>query len=232
MTEKVEVQASAELLEASSATISSVVENKKIVDLPLNGRNIYSLLRLTPGVAPSPRTRIAISLPARTAIHQRRTRIDHGHSTRRDFHACAERHLRYLRHVHRTVGGERGGVRVQTNAFSAEYGRSGGGLVTMITKSGTNGIHGSLFHFLRNSKLDSNSWQANRNGSKLPSLQRNQFGGSVGGPVIKNKTFSLFHIRRHPHQPIGLRAMDRSHGGGTQRRFLQDAERGWVMRQI
>jgi hypothetical protein len=74
-------------------------------------------------------------------------------------------------------------VRVQTNAFSAEYGRSGGGVVTLASRSGTNQIHGSAFEYLRNSKLDSNNYFANQNGLRLANFQRHQFGGSLGGPV-------------------------------------------------
>ncbi len=193
MSEKVEVTGSAQMLEANTAAISSVIENKKIVDLPLNGRNIYSLLRLSPGVAPSTPNSDSDFF---TGAH--RYSINGGRESTTDVQ---------LDGISTLVQSDISGIyatstepsvesveefRVQTNAFSAEYGRSGGGLVTMVTKSGTNDFHGSLFHFLRNSKLDSNSWQANRSGSKLPSLQRNQFGGSIGGPVIKNKTFFFF----------------------------------------
>jgi len=193
MADKVEVTGSAQLLEANSATISNVVENKKIVDLPLNGRNIYSLLRLSPGVAPSTPNGDTDFF---TGAH--RYSINGGRESTTDIQ---------LDGISTLVQSDISGIyatstepsvesveefRVQTNAFSAEYGRSGGGLVTMVTKSGTNEFHGSLFHFFRNSKLDSNSWQANKAGSALPSLQRNQFGGSIGGPIIKNKTFFFF----------------------------------------
>ena len=193
MTEKVEVSASAQMVDATNATLSSVVENKKIVDLPLNGRNIYSLMRLVPGVFPSTPNSDSDFF---TSAH--RYSVNGGRESTTDIQ---------LDGVSTLVQSDISGIyatstepsvdsvdefRIQTNAYSAEYGRSGGGLVTMVTKSGTNDFHGSIFHFLRNSKLDSNSWQANRAGSKLPSLQRNQYGGSVGGPVIKNKTFFFF----------------------------------------
>ena len=86
--------------------------------------------------------------------------------------------------------------KIQTNAYSAEYGRSGGGVVTLVTKSGTNELHGGIFEFLRNSKLDANNFFANSAGLPLASFKRNQFGASVGGPVYipkvyngKNQTF-------------------------------------------
>ena len=86
--------------------------------------------------------------------------------------------------------------KVQTNAYSAEFGRSGSGIINMIYKSGTNTLHGSVFEFLRNSDLDANSFYSNLNGVALPNFKRNQFGASAGGPVYipkiyngRNKTF-------------------------------------------
>src|SRR6266702_8726541 len=74
-------------------------------------------------------------------------------------------------------------LKVQTNAYSAEFGRSGSGIINLIYKSGTNHFHGSLFEFLRNSNLDANSYYSNLNGVPLPNFKRNQFGASLGGPV-------------------------------------------------
>ncbi|MBV9082660.1 MAG: TonB-dependent receptor, partial [Acidobacteriaceae bacterium] len=89
--------------------------------------------------------------------------------------------------------------RILTNSYPAEYGRSGGGVVIMVTKSGTNDPHGSAFEFLRNSFFDANNFFANRSGIPLASFKRNQFGGSLGGPVFvpklydgRNKTFFFF----------------------------------------
>ena len=80
--------------------------------------------------------------------------------------------------------------KIQTNAYSAEYGRSGGGVVTLVTKSGTNELHGSLFEFLRNSYFDANNFFANKAGRALTSFKRNQFGASVGGPVYIPKLYN------------------------------------------
>jgi hypothetical protein len=80
-------------------------------------------------------------------------------------------------------------MRVQTNSYSASYGRSGGGITTMVTKLGTNAFHCTAFDFLRNNALNANSFFSNRSGAKIAPLHENQFGGSLGGPIIKNKTF-------------------------------------------
>ena len=88
--------------------------------------------------------------------------------------------------------------KVETN-YSAEFGRSGGGIINLIYKSGTNSLHGNAYEFLRNSDLDSNNFFSNRAGLGLPAFRRNQFGGTVGGPVYipklyhgQNKTFFMF----------------------------------------
>ncbi|MGH9660300.1 MAG: hypothetical protein ACRD96_17250, partial [Bryobacteraceae bacterium] len=88
---------------------------------------------------------------------------------------------------------------VITNSLAAEFGRTGGGVITVATRSGANDLHGSAFEFLRNSKLDANSWGNNRNGVKLGAFQRNQFGGTLGGPIYipkfydgRNRSFFFF----------------------------------------
>src|SRR5438034_107391 len=79
--------------------------------------------------------------------------------------------------------------KVETNAFSAEYGRTTGGVVTIVTKAGSNEFSGSAYEFHRNSALDANSFFANRAGLPKPDFRRHQFGGVVGGPIRKDRTF-------------------------------------------
>jgi hypothetical protein len=87
-------------------------------------------------------------------------------------------------------------MRVQTNSYSASYGRSGGGITTMVTKSGTNAFHGTAFDFLRNNALNANSFFSNRSGAQIAPLHENQYGGSIGGPIKKNKTFFFVVFER------------------------------------
>ncbi|MBV8906792.1 MAG: carboxypeptidase regulatory-like domain-containing protein, partial [Acidobacteriia bacterium] len=82
--------------------------------------------------------------------------------------------------------------KVQQTNFSAEYGFSGASVVNMITRSGTNAFHGSGYDFLRNQITDANNWFNNENGVPLPPIHRNNYGGTIGGPIIKNKTFFFF----------------------------------------
>ncbi|MCX6604782.1 MAG: TonB-dependent receptor [Acidobacteria bacterium] len=191
VSERVQVTATGPLLEASSATLSSVVENKKIIDLPLNNRNIYSLLKLVPGITPSTPNNAESDFFTSTI----RFSINGGKESLNDIQLDGVTAL-----VQSDIQGIYGAsaipsvegiqeFRVQTNSYTAEYGRSGGGQVTMLTKSGTNQFHGSAFEFLRNSALDAKSFFLNRNNGRKASLQQHQYGVSVGGPVIKDKTF-------------------------------------------
>ncbi|HKX28575.1 MAG TPA: hypothetical protein VJ302_12815, partial [Blastocatellia bacterium] len=82
-----------------------------------------------------------------------------------------------------------GEVKIQTNGFSAEFGRAGGAVMQATTKSGTNQLHGSAWEFLRNDVFDANSFQNNWRGVQKSPLRKNQFGGTLGGPIWKNKTF-------------------------------------------
>ncbi|HEU0121800.1 MAG TPA: TonB-dependent receptor [Bryobacteraceae bacterium] len=190
VTEKVQVTATGPLLEASSATLSSVVENKKIVDLPLNNRNIYSLMRLVPGITPS--TPNSESDFFTSTI---RFSINGGKEAQNDIQLDGVTAM-----VQSDIQGIYGAgaipsvesiqeFRVQTNAFTAEYGRSGGGQVTMLTKSGSNEFHGSAFEFLRNSAMDAKNFFVNRSGTKKASFQQHQYGASLGGPIVKDRTF-------------------------------------------
>jgi hypothetical protein len=80
-------------------------------------------------------------------------------------------------------------MRVMTNGYNAEYGRGAGGVVNVTIKSGTNQIHGALFEYLQNDKMNANRWENNRNNVRRGPFKQNQFGAAVGGPMIKNRTF-------------------------------------------
>lgn len=185
VSESVEVTADASLLETVDSVLGKVVDNKRIVELPLNTRNVYSLLYLTPGVTGSVSTTYGTGFGINGARNSMLDILVDGVST-----------------AHPTVNGFSGNstfppveaiaeFKVMGSNYSAEFGRSNGGMVNVVYKSGTNGLHGSLFEFLRNSKLDANDFFSNRAGIPLGSFKRNQFGAMVNGPIIKNKTFFL-----------------------------------------
>jgi hypothetical protein len=173
-----------------------LVDEKKIRDLPLDGRDLAQLIFLQPGVVESrgsaqtsntgrgSRFSVAGARPSQNLFQIDGTTINDA--------------------LNNTPGSAQGlllGVetirefRILTNTYSAEYGRAAGGVFIAVTKSGSNDLHGSIFDFLRNDSLDArqffdrcpNSLTCNNGGR--PEFRRNQFGGSVGGPIIKNKTF-------------------------------------------
>src|SRR4029077_19680341 len=82
--------------------------------------------------------------------------------------------------------------RIQTSSFAPEFGRTPGGQISVVTRSGTNAFHGTVFEYFRNSVLDARDWFVNFNGLAKPEERQNDFGGVFGGPVRKNKTFFFF----------------------------------------
>ena len=174
-TETVSVNASgAATIETVSSTVSQTIENKRVVDLPLNGRNPFSLATLSPGVIPAPGSSPFIS-GGRNATSE--VAID-GISNVNAENNVSILDLNYTPSVDAVQE-----FSVQTNSVSAEFGRLGGGVINLVTKSGTNTFHYTAFEFLRNSALDATNFFSNRAGIKKGSFKRNQFGGNVGGPA-------------------------------------------------
>lgn len=193
-TQKVEVIADATQLETSNAAMGQVIGNRNVANLPLNQRNVYSLMFLMPGVTgsvtvqynslnmsvdggrPGSTNVLVDGIPASPPL----VNPIGGFAVFPSVDAVQE-------------------FKVESNGYSAEFGRSGSGIVNVILKSGTNQLHGSLYEFLRNSDLDSNTYFADAAHTPLPHFERSQFGGSVAGPVMfprlyngKDKTFFLF----------------------------------------
>jgi hypothetical protein len=186
-------------VETTGSTVSGLVDERKIRDLPLNGRDMAQLVLLQPGVVNSRSSQ-------QTANTGRGLRFSVGG-------ARPSQNLFQLDGtiindaLNNTPGSSQGllvGVetikefRVLTNTYSAEYGRVAGGVFVAVTKSGTNEFHGSVFDFLRNDNLDARNFfdrctnSVTCDGGGKPEFRRNQFGGSIGGPIIENKTFFFF----------------------------------------
>jgi hypothetical protein len=189
--QSIEVSSQVQMVEPSNATLGGLVNNKAIVDLPLVNRNILTLMAVEPGVTPSTPN----SYQSNFFTSAIRYSFNGGLESTSDFQLDGISILNQS-----DIPGIMGltmlpsvdsvdEMKVQTSSYSADYGRSGGGITTMITKAGTNSIHGTAFEFLRNNDFNANSFFSNRAGAKIAPLHINQFGGSVGGPIIKNKTF-------------------------------------------
>ena len=154
-----------------------------MVDLPLNGRNPFSLATLAPGVAPtstgggsSPSISGGRNATSEVAID--------GVSNVNAENNVSILDLNYTPSVDAVQE-----FSVQTNAVSAEFGRLGGGVINLITKSGSNALRATAWEFARNAKMDATNFFTNRGGGKKGDFKRNQFGGNVGGPINKDKTF-------------------------------------------
>ena len=215
LTESVTVTGTAQLLDTSTSTLSGVVENKRIIDLPLNGRNVYSLAALTPGVfGRRPAEGITTEGFHSIGIFTVNGGRDSSNAILMDGVPVTMNSNTNNMNANSALPTVEGieEFRIQTNSYSAEYGRSGGGVLTLATKSGTNELHGTLFDFLRNNRMDANNYFANAANRELGTFQRNEFGFSVGGPLYipkvydgRNKTFffNAFEGRRQRSQSIG-----------------------------
>jgi hypothetical protein len=182
-TDTVSVQATAELLQTSTAAIGNVVERKAIAELPLNGRNPLNLLVLEPGVIQRSQG------SAGTGVHVNGSRDFAFNTTIDGIEANESSVPNPLNNVYRLNPDNVQEYKVTTNNATPEEGRNSGASVSIATRSGSNQFHGTVFEFLRNTALNANSWFANALGNPKPDMKLNQFGAEFGGPIRKNKTF-------------------------------------------
>jgi hypothetical protein len=187
-TQTVEVAATAAAIETNTSTLNAVVPDRAVQDVPLNGRDFTQLVKLAPGVNG------AGSLNG-TRTAQNNWQID-GADNNDLWHNAAAVNQGGVSGVAGTLLPIEAidQFSVQSNA-NAESGRNGGGSINMVIKSGTNSLHGSLYYFNRNDALAANTPFAPA-GSPKPKLKNNQFGGSVGGPIVKNKLFYFLTYER------------------------------------
>ncbi len=188
--EVVNVEAQEPALQTDSSVLGSLVTDKATQDLPLNGRNYINLVQLTPGATEGLNAGLASgSRPddrRQTSSISVNGQSDVGNDQMIDGMDNNERIIGSIG-VRPSVDAIQE-VRIQTNTFTAEVGRSAGAVVDVITKSGTNGFHGTAYEFLRNTVLNANAYNFGQNIPK-PAWHQNQFGGSFGGPIRKGKTF-------------------------------------------
>jgi hypothetical protein len=182
VTEVIEVNSEAiPLLEAERSTLSNVVDSKVISNMPLNARQYLDLALLTPGVVPSATGTQGGGFNVAGARSQSNVFLLDGVSIIDTQINSALGNFRITDAVQEFA--------VQTSVATAEFGRGTGGQVSIVTKSGTNKFHGSAFEYLRNDVLDAADFFTNKNhGTKNP-LHRNQYGGTIGGPIFRDKLF-------------------------------------------
>ena len=187
--EQVTVTGDAPLLEADSSNRGAVIDERKIVELPLNGRDYNQLATLSPGVLlPTPRLQ-GIGFKGAFNVNGNRAfqnaflldgvdNTSYSNSFRGNNMQVVQPSVDALQEF-----------KIQTNAYSAEFGRSSGALINAVIKSGTNALHGSAYEFHRNKVLDANSFFSNKTNAAKPFRLRNQYGATLGGPIVANKTF-------------------------------------------
>ena len=188
VSETVEVQAQATLLNSETTDVGQVIDGKRIVEMPLNGRNYLQLAQLTAGVLPAGNSRTSDEggfLAFGQHTYQNNVLLDGADNSSR----ASGGPLGFEAQAVKPPVDAVGEFKVLTNNTSAEFGYSTGAKVLVTTKNGTNQFHGSLYEFLRNDKFDATNFFANRAGAKKPVFKQNQFGGTIGGPIIKNKAF-------------------------------------------
>jgi hypothetical protein len=187
--EQVVVTGEAALVNMRQSSVAALVDEKQIRELPLNGRDFSQLTLLQPGVTASPSSQ---------------QQVDRGMGTQVSIAGARPNQISYQldgtdanTQGNGSPGSAAGGLlgvetvrefQVLVNNYSAEYGRSTGGIVTAVTRSGTNQVKGTLFEFNRDSRFDSRTYFDDPD-ADLPPLKRNQFGGYLGGPVVKDRTF-------------------------------------------
>ncbi|HJZ79885.1 MAG TPA: TonB-dependent receptor, partial [Pyrinomonadaceae bacterium] len=200
--ETVNVNDSASLTRESPA-VSTVVDRQFVENLPLNGRSFQSLIALTPGTV---LTKASLGEPGQFSVNGQRANANYfmvdGVSANIGVSSGAA--------LSQSAGGALPGFsafggtnnlvsvdalqefKILTSTYAPEFGRTPGGQISLITRSGTNDFRGSIFEYFRNDALDAKDWFANRNKNPKPALRQNDFGGVLGGPIIKNRTFFFF----------------------------------------
>jgi len=188
ITESVTVSAAAPAMQTESAQTGDVISPNEATTLPLNGRNFVSLTLLVPGaITPNPN---AFNSPSRSFsggrpyVNGNREQANNFLLDGVDINEPIDNLVAYNPNVDALAE-----MRVLTGNASAEFGNATGATVIMATKSGTNAFHGDVFEFLRNDKLDSNDFFNNRSGSAKRALRQNIFGGTLGGPIRKDRLF-------------------------------------------
>lgn len=203
LTENINVTAQASLIQSDSATVGALLPETAVQDLPLNGRNVIGLVRMVPGANEG----LPNSLSSGNRPDDRRQTSTVSVNGQND--VLNNNLIDGIDNNERYIGtiGVRPSVdaiaevKVQTNMYTAETGRTAGAVVNILTKSGTNDFHGSGYGFFRNEKFDSYDFFARRDQAK-PRLRQQQWGGSLGGRIIRNRTFFFADYERY-HQERG-----------------------------
>ncbi len=192
VSQSVEVSALAVTLQTENSTVGAVVESRKVLEMPLNGRNVMNLVALVPGVVPQGQ---AIGTPTGTnPFAWGNYQIGGGMANQSaTFIDGAPINITYINLTSLVPTQDAiQEFKVETNALGPEFGRFAGGVINMVTRSGSNQFHGTAYEFLRNRVLNANTYFNNRGNVQRPAFTQNQYGGNIGGPIKKDKLFFFY----------------------------------------
>jgi carboxypeptidase family protein/TonB-dependent receptor-like protein len=189
VTETVTVQGGESVINTTDATIGNTFDSSKVLSLPLLSRNVVGLLSLQPGVTAT----INDSDSARRGGYVNGARSDQSNVTLDGVDVNEQQGGRAFFSVLRSTPDSLQEFRVTTTNPNADQGRSSGAQISLVTKSGSNSFHGSLYESHRNDFTAANDWFNNKAGVERPKLLRNNFGGAIGGPIKKDKAFFFFN---------------------------------------
>ena len=203
VSDTVRVEAGAPLVNTTSATVSTLVDQTFVENIPLNGRSFQTLIMLTPGVVI---TQTSFDDQGQFSVNGQRADANYftvdgvsanfgvtGYAPLVQAAGGALPALSVLGGTNSLVSVDAmQEFRAQTSSFAPEFGRTPGGQISIVTRSGSNQFHGTAFEYFRNSVLDANDWFSNANHLSKPEERQNDFGGVFSGPVIKDKTFFFF----------------------------------------
>lgn len=181
LTETLEIAAAAPLLERNKPTLSTLVDGRAVNGLPLNGRQFLDLALLTPGVVPAAPATQGNGFNVAGARSQSNVYLLDGISNQDTQQNDALNQFRITDAVREFA--------IQTSVATPEFGRNSGGQINIVTKSGSNDFHGSAFEFFRNTKLNATDFFTNKLGGEKSVLNRNQFGATLGGRLLADRTF-------------------------------------------
>lgn len=204
-TETVNVSAAAPLLNTISGTLGTEVTNRYIIDMPLLDRGLTNLVFLAPGVTETPGAGADAIRGTNFASNGQRNgtaevRLDGGLSTVPESGEGGNTIVNYQPSVEIIQE-----FKLVNNSFSAEYGNNGGTVINVVTKSGTNEFHGSGWWFFRRPNFDANDFFSNTNGEPKGDYKRDEWGGSIGGPIKRNRSFFFFDfLKRRDDSPFTL----------------------------
>jgi hypothetical protein len=185
--ETVEVSGESPVLQTESATVGEVISGTTLTALPLNGRNTGQLSLLLPGVVtpnPSSFTAIRNFGSGRPFVNGNREQTNNYTIDGVDMNESIDNLVAYQPSPDALAE-----ISVETNNYAADTGNVAGAVISNVIKSGTNAFHGNAFEFYRNSNMDANSWSNNRSSAPKPDRRQDIFGGTFGGPLMKNSLF-------------------------------------------